>query len=237
MRALKSAQAKLKEQGHHDAAMAQDVKTYIFNPKCITMGELYGEFNALTQEWTDGIGSTMIRTAVKLTSQNEDYQWIMFDGPVDAIWIENMNTVLDDNMTLCLANGERIKLNRKMHTIFEVQDLSVASPATVSRVGIVYLSPDNLGWQPLVSSWYRKELWPATGREDGPCFTEELVNHLYSCFEQTIDAGLKYVRTGLKEMVPTVDVQLVQSLCCMFIALLPAAQIDLNADIDSLKNI
>ena len=141
---LQTAQSNLKAAGTcDDPDMAQTVHTYVFNPKCITMGELYGEFNALTQEWTDGIASTMIRAAVTLTTQNDDYQWVVFDGPVDALWIENMNTVLDDNMTLCLANGERIKLNKKMHMLFEVSDLAVASPATVSRCGMVYLAPEN----------------------------------------------------------------------------------------------
>ena len=76
------------------------------NPKAVTMGELFGETNSLN-EWTEGLVSKLVKDAVAALEGDkpEAKRWLNFDGPVDALWIENMNTVLDDNKTLCLANG------------------------------------------------------------------------------------------------------------------------------------
>ena len=99
---------------------------------------LFGEFNEITSEWKDGLGSGLMRQAV--TDTTKDRKWVVFDGPVDAVWIESKNTVLDDNRTLCLPNGERVKLNGEtMRCLFEVEDLQEASPATVSRCGMVWI--------------------------------------------------------------------------------------------------
>ena len=68
------------------------------------MGELYGNMDFETGEWTNGLASDIFDQFVKETDPHKK-KWIVFDGPVDALWIENLNTVLDDNMTLCLSNG------------------------------------------------------------------------------------------------------------------------------------
>lgn len=86
------------------------------------MGELYGEVDPFTNEWQDGLASTIIRESNNSRQPDEHLlrHWIIFDGPVDALWIENMNSVLDDSMTLCLANSERIKLRPELRMLFEV---------------------------------------------------------------------------------------------------------------------
>ncbi|XP_069681263.1 dynein axonemal heavy chain 1-like [Periplaneta americana] len=175
------------------------VHTFVLNPKSITMGQLYGEFDLLTHEWTDGILASLVRDGASATDQ--DKRWYVFDGPVDAVWIENMNTVLDDNKKLCLSSGEIIKLLDTMTMMFEVADLAVASPATVSRCGMVYLEPSVLGFQPFINCWMRRLPELATEYED----------QMRNLFDVYLLPGLDFLRTSLKEIVVSVDSALVMS--------------------------
>ncbi|XP_054557770.1 dynein axonemal heavy chain 6 isoform X2 [Talpa occidentalis] len=192
-----------------DKPFYQPVKTFVLNPKSITMGELYGEINNLTLEWKDGLMALSVRAAVNDTS--EDHKWIISDGPVDALWIENMNTVLDDNKMLCLANSERIKLTPQIHMLFEVQDLKVASPATVSRCGMVFVDPEELKWMPYVKTWMNSI---------SNKLNEETQEYILKLFQRYVDDGLHFINKKCSQAIPQVDISKVTTLCCLLKSLL-----------------
>lgn len=116
-----------------------------------------------------------------------------------------MNTVLDDNKMLCLANSERIKLTPWVHMVFEVQDLAQASPATVSRCGMVYIDPNELGWEPLVLSW-RDTIKEKTLKPD-------LVEFVIILFKKYFGNCLNYsIKTGVYAIHQVVTSKV--SMCC-----------------------
>lgn len=94
-----------------------------------------------------------------------------------------------------------------MRMLFEVMDLAVASPATVSRCGMVYLTPDNLGWLPYVQTWMETKF---IGED---VLSAELKVYVVETFIATIDLAIEKIRANFTELIKTDNLQLVKSMC------------------------
>ena len=100
-----------------------------------------------------------------------------------------MNTVLDDNKKLCLNSGQIIAMSKPMNLIFEPMDLQAASPATVSRNGMVYMQPKSMGWRILLESWAAK--LPEH-------FTNDDKTYISSLIDWSVDHLLDFIRSSIE---------------------------------------
>uniref|UniRef100_H2Y9A0 Dynein axonemal heavy chain 11 n=1 Tax=Ciona savignyi TaxID=51511 RepID=H2Y9A0_CIOSA len=171
------------------------------NPKAITTDELFGFIHPATREWKDGLFSSTMRDQSNIS--HNDPKWIVLDGDIDPMWIESLNTVMDDNRMLTLASNERIPLTNSMRLLFEIYHLRSATPATVSRAGILFVNPQDLGWNPPVTSWI-----------DTRSIQSERAN-LTILFDKYVPTCLEAMRSQFKTITPIPDNTMVQMLCYM----------------------
>lgn len=118
---------------------------YVIDPKAMDKHTLYGVLDGTTMQWTDGVFTGLLRTILSNQKGEADKRhFIVFDGDVDPEWAENLNSVLDDNKLLTLPSGERLSIPDNLRILLEVDSLAQATPATVSRCGMVWFSEDTL---------------------------------------------------------------------------------------------
>ena len=207
---------------HQDTNIPTKIKT--INAKSITIPELYGVLDPESRDWTDGLLSKIFRDMNEdIDPKKEERRWIVYDGDVDAVWVENMNSVMDDSKLLTLANGERIRLQRFCSMLFEVYDLQYASPATISRCGMVYVDPKNLGYYPFYQRW-------CLMKKDNE--NETLYDSLQELYQKYVDICVNRVYEGIIAddadpvapllMMPyRTNLNCVQQLCTLMDSLLP----------------
>ncbi|KAG6966781.1 hypothetical protein JG688_00006600 [Phytophthora aleatoria] len=193
------------------------VRVQVLNPKSISLNEIYGVYDLSTFEWIDGILSAIFRNLA--ADEKAEEKWIMLDGPVDTLWIESMNSVMDDNKVLTLINGDRISMSPSMALMFEVQDLAVASPATVSRAGMVYMDVEDLGWHPFIQTWLATTI-----------HIQEERDVLQTLFDKYMEKVLRFKTSEVTELIPVTTFNSVKSFCNLYNALATAENgVDLAA--------
>ncbi|KAJ1439145.1 dynein heavy chain and region D6 of dynein motor-domain-containing protein [Ochromonadaceae sp. CCMP2298] len=191
--------------GCHNHNHTKPVTMYeTVNPKSVTTDELYG-YMTLTKDWRDGVLSIVMRNMSKNIAPyhaNQTGKWVVLDGDIDAVWIESMNTVMDDNKVLTLVSNERIPLSDAMRMVFEIHTLKNATPATVSRAGILYINDTDVGYQPYIESWMGQRT-----NETEKSYLPFLLNQYFS---KVVDF---YAAAKLQSIVPLPLINLVQSFC------------------------
>ncbi|KAM4771050.1 dynein axonemal heavy chain 5-like [Rhinophrynus dorsalis] len=150
-------------------------------------------FGGITKShiWEDGVVTYVWKRAIRSHSNT----WMWFDGHLSSEWADNFNSVLGPEKVFQLSNGDRLEVPKNVKLIFETTDLDMASPATLTKAGILYIEGEALGWRPLSKIWL-----------DGRNQQENAV--LSKAFYKTLDPIFSLILHDTKPLVPVTEVGL-----------------------------
>ncbi|TMW57276.1 hypothetical protein Poli38472_003201 [Pythium oligandrum] len=234
-------------------ALDEVVKIFVLNPKAQPIAELYGTMDPVTRDWTDGVLSKLFRELNQPlpAGRENEKRWLIYDGDVDAVWVENMNSVMDDNKLLTLPNGERIRLQTHCSMICETFDLQYASPATISRCGMVWVDPKNLGYRPFYERWLKKKYPMATGANVAPAAGGIVIPPperalLLDMFDKYVPKCVDFILEGVlgkdeviakcQQVIPISNMEMIKQLCNSIDAFLPEG-LDASSDRNDIEGI
>ncbi|MCQ2815651.1 MAG: hypothetical protein MJ252_00145 [archaeon] len=135
-----------------------DVEIRTIYPKSVELDELYGKvMTGKDNTYIEGLLPFHLKDISNARFEEDNtkttMKWLVLDAPVDTLWVESLNTLLDDTKMLSLPSGFRINLKSDVKVVFEAENLTQATPATISRVGLVYFETDKLSWFPIARKW------------------------------------------------------------------------------------
>lgn len=187
------------------------IDKYVICPKTLTTSELWGSYNPENNDWTEGLIEQVFKQACVRAKEHE--QWIVFDGNVDSTWIENMNSALDETRTLCFDNLKRIKLNSLYHILFETTDISLASPSSISKCGIVYMETSGFPLKCFTDSKIEKLVEPLFKDH------QDLIVLFRQLVEQTISNAIKFIKENSSQLMQLSAIGLINSFIDLFVTL------------------
>ena len=200
----------------HAADAGRGVAACAINPSAVACAELYGRSDPATGAWRDGLLAHRVRQGV---ASADTATWIVLDGSPDPSWASGLMTMLDDNKCLTLWTGEALKMPSTMRIILETDSTALATPALISRCGVLSLEPSHLeGWRTIARC--RGEALAGTygGRW--------LQGRAWEVLTEHCDPVLAFVRANTKEDIATVEAQRVESLLIMVASFLASEDED-----------
>ncbi|XP_055889445.1 dynein axonemal heavy chain 8-like isoform X4 [Biomphalaria glabrata] len=188
-------------------------KLLSINPLVVDNTALMFGYLGSNNEWVDSI----FTHAIRKSNRNISTTWICLNGNLNESWADNLNSFLAGERVLPLKNGDKLFLSENIMLLFETDDLALASPATVSSCGILYLDKDIVSWQPIVKSWLDTR-------------SQLEVHVLQRAFQKTLDPVINFVFSETKPSLQLSEVGMLHS-CLALLSAMLADNIEVSGEL------